>query len=295
MQQRTDASVHYPSRRDFLLSAGALAAGLIIAPSGRAETLPEQGSALAVRITSYGKFQDAAWEHLPGIGVHYLFLPVPKPEEVDGMMQKLEKHGLKALVMRGDTDWSKDDCVDRLAGQLGVCEKMGVRHMFLSVKCNGALKEDVYGRLRKAGDEARKHGVTLTFETHPELGTNGDVQLETMAAVNHPNVRINFDTGNISYYNKGGDAVTELKKVVKQVGTMELKDHNLEPESWNFPVLGKGKVDFPTILGILRKNQFNGPITIEFEGVKGVELDEAQTKQSIADSVAYLKSLAVFK
>jgi inosose dehydratase len=197
--------------------------------------------------------------------------------------------------MRGDTDFSKDACVEQLAGQLAVCEKMGVRFMFLSVKCNGAPKEAVYGRLRKAGDEAAKHKVTLTFETHPELGTNGDVQLETMVAVNHPGVRVNFDTGNISYYNKGGDAVAELKKVVRLVGTMELKDHNLEPESWDFPVLGKGKVDFPKILEMLRKSRFTGPVTLEFEGVKGVELDEAQTKQAIADSVAYLKSLAVFE
>jgi sugar phosphate isomerase/epimerase len=283
------------SRRAFLIGAGTAAAVMTLSGNARAAALPEQGSPLAVRITSYGKFQDAAWEHLPSIGVHHLFLPAPKPEDADGMMQKLEKHGLKALVIRGDTDWSKDDGVEKLAGQLAVCEKMGVHYMFLSVKCNGAPKEEVYGRLRRAGDEAKKRGVTLTFETHPELGTNGGVQLETMAAVNHPNVRVNFDTGNISYYNKGGDAVAELKKVVKLVGTMELKDHNLEPESWNFPVLGKGKVNFPKILRILRRNQFTGPITIEFEGVKGLELDEAQTRQSIADSVAHLKSLAVFK
>ena len=284
-----------PSRRRFLASAGVLMAGWLVHRPTAAEALPEQGSPLAVRITSYGKFQDAAWEHLPGIGVHYLFLPVPKPEEVDGLLRKLEKSGLKALVVRGDTDFSKESCVEQLAGQLALLEKMGVRNMFLSVKCNGAPKEAVYERLRKAGDEAKRHNVTITFETHPELGTNGDVQLETMAAVNHPNVRINFDTGNISYYNRGGDAVAELKKVVKLVGTMELKDHNLEPEAWNFPVLGKGKVDFPQILKMLRDNRFTGPITIEFEGVKGVELDEAQTRQSIADSVAYLKSLAVFK
>ncbi len=283
------------SRRAFLAQAGTATAAMLLSRSVHAESLPDQGSPLAVRITSYGKFQDAAWDHLPSIGVHHLFLPVPKPEEVDSMMQKLAQHRLKALVIRGDTDWSKDDCVDKLAGQLALCEKMGVRHMFLSVKCNGAPKEAVYGRLQRAGDEAKKHGVTLTFETHPELGTNGTVQLETMAAVNHPNVRVNFDTGNISYYNKGGDAVAELTKVVKLVGTMELKDHNLEPESWNFPALGRGRVNFPEILKMLRDNKFTGPVTIEFEGVKGTELDEAQTKQSIADSVAYLKSLALFK
>jgi inosose dehydratase len=210
-------------------------------------------------------------------------------------MKKLEKHGLKALVIRGDTDFSKDSCVEQLAGQLAICEKMGVHHMFLSVKCNGAPVEAVCERLRKAGDEAKKCGVTLAFETHPELGTNGDVQMKTMAAVNHPNVRVNFDTANITYYNKGADAVTELKKVLNLLGTFELKDHNLELESWTFPALGKGKVDFPTILQMLRDQKYTGPITIEFEGTKGVELTEEQTKQAIADSVSYLRTLATFK
>jgi sugar phosphate isomerase/epimerase len=252
-----------------------------------ADSLP-----IGVRIMSYGKFQDAAWAHLPSLGVRNIFIPVPAANEADAVMQRLKAAGLSAPVVRGNTDLSKESCVDELAEQLAVCEKLGAKYMFLSAKRNGAEKSVVYDRLRKAGDAAKKHGVIIVLETHPDLGTNGDVHLETMKAVNHPNVRVNFDTGNITFYNSGANAVDELKKVIDYVATVELKDHSCELESWDFPALGKGKVDFPGIIAVLKAHNFSGPITIEFEGVKGVELNEEQTKAAIAESVQYIKSLA---
>ena len=252
-------------------------------------------SPLACRLTSYGKFEDAAWTHLPSIGVHYVFLSVPAPDQVENTMKRLKEHGLTPLVMRGNTDLSKESCVDELAVQLATCERMGVEYMFLSPKRNGAEKAAVFDRLRKAGDIAKQHGVIITLETHPDLGTNGDVHVETMKAINHPNVRVNFDTGNITFYNKGADAVAELKKVIDYVATVELKDHSGEFETWSFPPLGQGVVQFPAILQVLKEHRFAGPVTIEFEGVKGVELDKEQTKKAIADSVAYIKSVGQFK
>jgi len=268
---------------------------LVLSIGGICSAADDTGWPLACRISSYGKYQEAAWSHLPSIGVNYVFLSVPAPNEVDAVMKKLKDNKLTALVIRGDADLSKEDSVDQLAQQLAMCEKMGVKYMFLSPKHGDAPKEVAYERLRKAGDIAKQHGVTITLETHRDLGTNADVHIETMKAINHPNVRVNFDTGNITFYNKGADAVAELKKVIDYVGTVELKDHNLEYESWDFPALGKGKVNFPGILQVLKEHGYKGPVTIEFEGTKGVELSEEQTKQAIADSVAYLRSLAKFK
>jgi sugar phosphate isomerase/epimerase len=78
------------------------------------------------------------------------------------------------------------------------------------------------------------------------------------------------------------------------VATVEFKDHNGLVETWNFPVVGKGMVDFRALIDLLKKNGYAGPVTIEFEGTKGVELNEAQTLQAIADSVAYTRTLAEF-
>ncbi len=256
---------------------------------------PEAGWRLACRLTNYGSFQEAAWTHLPSLGVKYVFLNVPSPEQVAATQQRLAEHGLAALVLRGDADFSQPAAVDVLAAQLATCEKMGVRYMFLSVKGHWPDKEIVYERLRRAGDVARKHGVVIALETHPELGTNGDVQLETMRGVGHPNIRVNFDTGNITYYNKGMDAVTELRKIVGYVATVEIKDHTGGFETWTFPALGKGSVDIPGVLRLLKAHRYAGPITIEVEGVKGIERDEAQIKRDVGDSVAYLRTLAKFE
>ena len=48
---------------------------------------------LACRLASYGKYQDAAWDHLPSIGVHHVFLSVPEPGEVAAVQKRLELIG----------------------------------------------------------------------------------------------------------------------------------------------------------------------------------------------------------
>lgn len=268
-----------------------LVMGLIAVPA----SAQDAGSPLGVRIMSYGKYEEVAWTHLPSIGVHYIFLKVPAPDQVDAVMKRLKEHGLTPPVLRGETDLAKESSADELGAQAAVCEKMGVKYMFLSAKRNGAEKAVVYERLRRAGELAKRHNVTISLETHPDLCTNGDVQLETMKAIDHPNVRVNFDTANITYYNQSADALAELKKIIEYVATVELKDHSGEPEAWDFPVLGKGKTNFPGIVQLLKERKFAGPVTIEFEGTKGVDLTEDQTKQAIADSVAYVRTLGQFK
>jgi sugar phosphate isomerase/epimerase len=250
---------------------------------------------LACRISCYGKYEDAAWTHLPSIGVRHVFLNVPAPDQVEATKKRLSRHGLTAVVLRGDADLSEASGVAKLAAQLEVCESMGVQYMFLSAKRHGAEKEVIYERLRQAGDMAKKHGVTIALETHPDLGTNGDVHLETMKRINHPNVRVNFDTGNIDFYNENADAPTELKKIVDYVATVEVKDHDGKYMSWNFPSLGRGVVNIPEVLRILKEHGYAGPVTMEVEGIEGVEWDEAETKKNMADSAAYLRSLGNFQ
>jgi L-ribulose-5-phosphate 3-epimerase len=282
------------------VALGLLAAGTLMVPRPVRTTEPSGARTpvawvLACRLASYGKYEDAAWTHLPAIGVHHVFMNVPRPEDVAGVQKLLEKHYLKPLVMRGQTDLGRPDTLDELAGQLATCEAMGVRYMFLSPRHTGVDKEIACERLRRAGEIARRHGVVIVLETHPDLGTNGDVHRETMKRINHPNVRVNFDTGNITYYNQAADVVAELKKIIDYVATVELKDHGGRSLSWDFPALGRGKIDFAGVLRVLREHGYSGPITIEVEGIEGQPWDEAQTKRAIAESVAYLRKLAPFQ
>ena len=251
----------------------------------------EPPNVLACRLANYGEYQDAAWEHMPSVGFKYVFMNVPEPEQVGALKQRLADHGLQVAVLRGETDLSRATCVEELAAQLETCREMGVRYMFLSPKHPGVSKDVAIERLRRAGDVAKENGITIALETHPDLGTNGDEHVATMQAIDHPNVRINFDTGNITYYNHDTDAVSELKKCIQYVATVEFKDHNGEFETWNFPVIGQGVVDFAGVMKVLRKHDYAGPITMEVEGVQGETMDEAQLKEYVQKSAEKVRSL----
>ncbi len=250
---------------------------------------------LACRLANYGQDLDAGLAHIRDMGLHYVFMSIPKPEEVETVQKQMQALGLEILVVRGDTNLSLDTCLDELRVQFETCKRLGVEYMFLSPKRHDAPFEVIYDRLRKAGDLAAANGVTLVLETHPDLGTNGDVHVETMKVINHPNVRVNFDTANITYYNHDAKAEAELGKCVDYVATVEVKDHNGAFETWNFPALGEGIIDFPAIFKVLREHKYAGPITIEVEGIKGVEWSLEDKKKALEASVAYLRTIEKFK
>ena len=116
--------------------------------------------------------------------------------------------------------------------------------------------------------------------------------LALMDEVDHPHVRLNFDTGNIAYYNQGVDPCDELEQVKHLVRNVHLKDNRGGFEDWYFPALGDGgAVDFDRVREILDAVGFAGPYTIEIEGIGGeAEPGLEERQERIARSVRHLKA-----
>ena len=116
--------------------------------------------------------------------------------------------------------------------------------------------------------------------------------LALMSEVDHPGVRLNFDTGNIAYYNHGFDPCDELEKVKHLVENVHLKDNRGGFEDWYFPALGDGgSVNFVRVREILDSVGFDGACTIEIEGIGGEPEPGLEVRQErIARSVRHLNS-----
>lgn len=250
---------------------------------------------LACNLGSYGKFREAAWSHLPQIGVRHVEIGVPPAEDVAAVQERLSAAGLAASTLQGPCDASSDAGIETVRQAAATARRMGVAIMFVSVKEGEAPRAEVYRRLRAMGDAAGEHGVTLAVETHPEVAHNADAALETMAGVDHPNVRLNFDTGNVYFYNHDVDAVDQVRRVAPYVVAVHLKDTGGGYRSWNFPALGEGVVDFAGVFRVLGERGFTGPYTMELEGVEGERLDEEGAKARVARSVAHLRALGVWE
>lgn len=249
---------------------------------------------IACRIGSYGKFQARGWSHLPELGIRQVEIVLPAAGEKEDMKKRLADNGLSASSLQCKCDVSDENVATAMRAQLEVCAEFGAKIAFVSAKAGETEPARVWERLRAVGDAAAAYGVTVVLETHPDLVTNGSVGRETMAAVDHPNIRVNFDTANVYYYNHDVTTAGELEKVITYVASVHLKDTNGGFEDFHFPTLGTGVVDFPEVFRQLGERGFTGPYTMELEGIRGVEYDEAGRLQYVADSVAYLREIGAF-
>jgi sugar phosphate isomerase/epimerase len=252
---------------------------------------------LAINPASYGRYREGCGDHIAALGVKHVELGVPGPEAVDGVRTELARTGLSLSSAQMRLDLSDADSVQSIARQAHTARDLGARYGFISVKAGGLGLERAYERLREAGELAAAHDVVLVVETHPDLAHNGDVARQTMEAVDHPGVRVNYDTANVLYYSDGPtllDSVTELTKVLPWVASLHLKEYASEkPRAWAFPALGEGSIDFGAIVALLRTNSFEGPLTLELEGCEGEELTREQQYERVRKSVEVVRALGI--
>ncbi|MCZ6677590.1 MAG: sugar phosphate isomerase/epimerase [Candidatus Poribacteria bacterium] len=251
------------------------------------------GNIIACNLGSYRQFRAGAYQHLAQIGLTNVEIGAPAPEDVDKVLAELKSHGLTATSVAAPCDVQDANAVTDFQTTLDVANQVGVQVIFVSVHAGEHDRNVIYERLRQIGENAAPLGIKVCLETHLDLAHNGDVALETMRSVNHPNICINFDTGNVYFYNHNVTAVGELQKIINHVGAVHLKDTNGGYRTWHFPALGEGVVDFKAVFQTLNDTGFYGPFTMELEGIEGEELDETGAQNRVAKSVDYLKNIGV--
>ena len=111
---------------------------------------------------------------------------------------------------------------------------------------------DAYGKLV---DEAAKRGVVMGLENHWGLGTTPEGVLRVVNAVNSPWLSVTLDTGNFLE-----DPYDRLEMMAPQAGFVQAKTYY---GGGNWYTLD---LDYPRIARMLRKHDYRGYISLEFEG-----------------------------
>lgn len=133
--------------------------------------------------------------------------------------------------------------------------------------------------LNELGKIAKERGFKLCYHHH--MGTGVQTAEETDRFMNSTDpeyVYLLFDTGHFAF--SGDDPVSVLKKHVKRVGHVHLKDvrpqivEKVKKEKMSFlnavragafSVPGDGSIDFPSIFKILDENNYEGWMVVEAE------------------------------
>jgi inosose dehydratase len=182
------------------------------------------------------------------------------------------------------------DLCARLERQAEAAAQVGAGYLFVSMHAGEMAREEAYARLRQAGDVVGRYQVFLALETHPDLCQNASDMRRTMAAVDHPWVGVNFDTGNIYYYNEAADAVAEAKAAAVHVRGVHLKDTMGGFHDGEFPEIGAGIVDFAAIGRALDEAGYAGPYCMELEGAGFDPRRPDELAAKVARCVAHVRS-----
>jgi L-ribulose-5-phosphate 3-epimerase len=262
---------------------------------------------------SYGRFGPAACiEHIRSAGLSQVELAI-KTEgvpsifgeqpiltdrstaaDIAGVQRLLQEHGV-SLSSCNITSGNplESNVVEITLRKLDLAQQLGVDLVVAGAGESVIPAERVmlWDHLRRIGDAAGERGITYCFETHPGVAQNAGLMAEAMLDLRHPHLRLNFDTGNILFYNEGADVLDELRRICEWVRHVHLKDHTGRPGEWHFSTFGTGgAVDFAAVRQLLEEVNFAGPCSLEIEGIQGEEpLSLEQHHQRVVDSVEHLR------
>ena len=246
---------------------------------------------VAVNLASYGRYREGAFAHLARLGVRFVEISVPAADQIEATRLRLEEHGLSTLSLIHTVALTGEP--ETLRGPLEAARSLCAEILFVSAKAGEMPKPEAYRRLRARAELADEYGITLSLETHPDLAENATEARATLLAVGHPRLRWNLDTANVYYYNQNVDAVEQARKGADLIGSVHLKDTNGAYHCWWFPALGEGVVDFAGVTEVLSERGFQGPYTLELEGIQGEGLDEAQTQARVEKSLRHLREIGL--
>lgn len=266
---------------------------------------------------SYGRFGPlAAISHLPQVGMSDIELPIKNSgvpsffketpllteasslDEIAFVLRRLNEARVRLSSCNISSGNPLEEAVvERTILKLEIARKLGVTAVVggAGEAAEGESRGMLIRNLQRIASEAADRGIVYCCETHPGLCQNAASMLRTIAEVDHPALRINFDTANLFYYNRNVDLAESLRQTREFIAHVHLKDTPGGFEQWSFDRLGNGVIDFVQVREMLDEVNFCGPYSIEIEGIAGEpEPTLIEYESRMAASVEHLRSCGYF-
>jgi sugar phosphate isomerase/epimerase len=216
-----------------------------------------------------------ALDELAALGVKYV-----EPASVDKVFQHLLEEdfcdrraawlraellarGLSCLSLSAHMDLTQPDSVDRFHRRLEFARNIGARCVNSIAGPAGNLA-GFHANIPAIAERARDLGVVIALENHGDLLDRGHQLLNFIREVNHPAIRVNYDTGNAWYYSKGAiNPVEELALLAPVVAHVHVKTPKIVDGLLRWVALGDGELDLPALARVLKERMPGVPVSYE--------------------------------
>lgn len=250
-----------------------------------------------------------AYRYFPRVGITNVEVPAPPdgeggfaPELLDAsgvrrLKDRLTSYGVTPISVGAYCDLLDPRQVDAMRRRIDFAHALGagivVSDASLQLEVDANQQRKLVNTLRYLGDYAADLAVRIALEIHGGLTRNGKLARRLLDAVDHPAVGVNYDTGNVYYYNDDVDPAEDIKHVADRVFQVHLKDTLGGKGEWQFCALGEGRVGFPAVVAALQAAQFTGPYSLELEGKATEDLNREGNLRVIEKSMQYLREIGL--
>ncbi len=197
-------------------------------------------------------------------------------EYLDGLKQRIEARGLKAIFGRMGTrhDVPVPEAIESACQQIDQAQYLEIPWLMSLGVYKPEEYEHFYEVMAGAAAYAEPRGVKVIFKPHGGVSNTTDDVLTCLEKVHHPNFSLWYDAGNVIHYT-GEDPVAEVERVAPYVTGFCAKDC-AERGGDVMIQFGDGKVDFAGVFRRLQAAGYNGPVMIEC--CTGQTFDEVNAK-----------------
>jgi len=209
-----------------------------------------------------------------------------------------------------DTEEEYRNEIERLKKEVDIANRLGVKRMRHDVSAfrrpmnqNTIIHYEkelpkMVAACREIADYANQYGITTTVENHGFYVNGSDRVQRLIEEVNRDNYRLTLDVGNFLCMDE--NPVMGTKKLIQYTEVVHLKDfyirqadtmpgagmlYRCDSGTWfqsyggnllRGAIVGQGDIDLWEILKIIKLSEFDGYVTIEFEGMESCKLATEQ-------------------
>jgi L-ribulose-5-phosphate 3-epimerase len=215
---------------------------------------------------------------------------------LSGIQRLLNKVGLIPVSLSGHSDLTSKDGLQLGLKAIDLCDRLGIDIMNTAIGGHYSENEDeaaFMGNIHQLADYAAERNIMIGIEIHGDITSSAKKAVPVLQKINRDNVRLNYDTANVEFYDGGTKAEDDLPAGLPYLVHCHLKDHRGVGRVWDFPAVGEGEVNFKKLLDIMQKGNFSGPfsVEIEFSGEPWPSLEEVN--RSMRQSYQHLSSLGL--
>lgn len=191
------------------------------------------------------------------------WVSAPSRDYLAKLKEKIAARGLTAVEGRLTTRDSAPfaDATAEIRQQVDNAKFLGLTWLINTGTAKSEVYDAWYRLMNYAANYAADAGVRIVTKPHGGVVADAAALQKTLERVNHRNLSIWYDAGNIIYYT-GKDPLQELEPIIGHVSAFTAKDCAAKGAEV-MTQFGTGMVDFGAIFARLKKAGFKGPIMVE--------------------------------